>query len=267
MSSVSYTDFAGSAAENYARYFVPSIAQPVSTGLLVAADLRIGERALDVACGTGLIARHAAELVGSSGSISAVDIAPDMLEVARSTAQAADIDWRHSDATALPFPDETFDVVLCQLGLMLMTDRQAALREMHRVATPGGRIVVNTPGEIQPVFETIAGAIVDHIDPALGGFVRAVFSLPDPDTLATLLRSAGFEDVSSTTYTATLHLPTPADLVWQYITSTPMGAIVAGAPAAARAAMERQVVEALGPLVVDGGIPLDQRIALASGRR
>jgi 2-polyprenyl-3-methyl-5-hydroxy-6-metoxy-1,4-benzoquinol methylase len=82
MTSVTYRSFTGTAAENYERYFAPAIATPVSAGLLTAAALQPGERVLDVACGTGLIARVAAERVGRNGSVTGIDITPDMIDVA-----------------------------------------------------------------------------------------------------------------------------------------------------------------------------------------
>ena len=269
MGSVSYRDFTGTGAENYQRYFVPAIATPVSTDLLATADLQPGERVLDVACGTGVIARLAAEQVGPGGSVAAIDVAPDMIEVARGVPAppGVAIEWHATDATSLPFPDDSFDVVLCQMGLMFMGDRAAALAEMRRVLAPGGRVVVNTPGRIQPMFELMEQAIVDHISPELGGFVRAVFSLHDPEAVADLLREAGLSDVTSTVSTVTLRLPSPAEFLWQYINLTPMGPFVSQAPEAAQAALEQQVVDTWQPYVVDGATPVDQPMVTASGRK
>ena len=268
MSSVSFRNYTSTAAEIYERHFVPAIATPVSADLLSAAALQPGERVLDVACGTGVVARLAAEQVGTSGSVVGLDIAADMIDVAKAVPSAgAPIEWQVGDARSLPLPDNSYDAVLCQMGLMFMEDRPAAVGSMHRVLTPGGRLVVNTPGRIQPAFELMEQAIVDHISPELGGFVRAVFSMHDPDAVATLLRDAGLHDVTLTVSTATLRLGPPAEFLWQYINLTPMGPFVARAPEAAQSAMERQVVEAWEPFVVDGVTLLDQPMVIATGRK
>lgn len=267
MSSASYRNFTGTGAENYQRYFVPAIATPVPADLLRTADLQPEERVLDVACGTGLIARLAAEQVGPRGSVTGIDVAPDMIDVAESTPSPAGprIEWQVGDATSLPLPGDSYDVVLCQMGLMFMEDRPAALAEMRRVLAPGGRLVVNTPGRIHRTFELMEQAIVDHISPELGGFVRAVFSMHDPDAVATLLREAGLDDVSSTVSTATFQLPSPAEFLWQYINLTPMGPFVAQASETAQSAMERQVVDGWEPYVVDGATVVDQPMVIATG--
>ena len=268
MTIASYRHYSGTAAELYQSFFVPAIATPVSGELLRTADLRPGERVLDVACGTGVITRAAAEQVGQTGTVTAVDLAPDMLDVAKATpAGGAPIEWHRADAASLPLPDESYDVALCQMGLMFLEDRSSATAELHRVLTPGGRVVVNTPGRIQPPFEAMEQAIVEHIAPDLGAFVGAVFSMHDPSTLAGLLRSAGFTDVSSKEYITQLALPGPAEFLWNYINLTPMGPLVAEAAEEAKAAMEREVVEAWTPHVVDGTMPVDQPIALAWARR
>ncbi len=127
MSTVSYRDFTGTAAENYQRYFVPAIATPVSAGLFETARLQPGERVLDVACGTGVVARLAAEAVGSTGSVTGIDLAPDMIDVARATRAPAEppIDWHIGDAASLPFPDNTYDSVLSCRNWILRPSRTA----------------------------------------------------------------------------------------------------------------------------------------------
>jgi ubiquinone/menaquinone biosynthesis C-methylase UbiE len=135
----------GGAPELYQRYLVPAMTAVWAADLCDRAVLRPGQRALDVACGTGVVARIAAERVGMAGRIAALDISPGMLAVARSlsSADGAAIDWYEGNVLALPFPEEAFDVVLCQLGLQFFTDRSEALREIRRVLSPNGRLALN----------------------------------------------------------------------------------------------------------------------------
>lgn len=266
MTTVSYRSFTGTAAENYERYFVPKIATPVSVALLEVAGVQQGERVLDVACGTGLIARLAAGSVGPSGTVTGLDLSPDMINVARAESPST-IAWHVHDATSLPFPDDTYDVVLCQMGLMFMQDRHAAVAEMRRVTAAGGRVAVNTPGVIQPLFALMEQALVDHISADLGGFVQAVFSMHDPEGVASLLRDAGLADVTAAASTVTLNLGAPVEFLWQYINLTPMGPLVAQASTRAQEAMERQVVTSWQPFTRNDTISIDLPMVVASGRK
>jgi ubiquinone/menaquinone biosynthesis C-methylase UbiE len=262
--TTSYRTQTGNAAELYQSFFVPSIATPVSGELLRTAGLRPGDRVVDVACGTGIVTRAAAEKVGPTGSVIGVDISAEMLAVAGATpAAGAPISWQEADAASLPLPDQSCDVALCQMGLMFMENRAGAVADLHRVLTPGGRVVINTPGRIQPVFEAMEQAIVDNIDPNLGAFVSAVFSMHDPSMLAGLLTEAGFDAVQAKEYDATFDLPEPIEFLWNYINLTPLSALVAAAPEEAKAALERQFVEAGTFAVVDGRVPVVQPMALA----
>ena len=124
---------AGSAPENYERYLVPAIFGPFATDLVELSAIQPGERVLDVACGPGVVARLAAEVVGATGRVVGVDLNAGMLAVARTLplARGAPVEWREDDAAALQLPDGGFDVVLCQQGLQVFPDRPAALREKY----------------------------------------------------------------------------------------------------------------------------------------
>ena len=124
----------GNAPEVYERYLVPAIFGPWAPIVIAQAELQAGERVLDVACGTGVVARLAAQHVGTSGHVTGLDINPRMLAVARSLApaQGATVEWREGDAVALPLAEETFDVAFSQLGLQYFADRLQALRAVTR---------------------------------------------------------------------------------------------------------------------------------------
>ncbi len=268
MTTATFRNYSGTEAELYASFFVPTIATPVSHELLRVADLQPGERVVDVACGTGVITRAAAERVGPSGSVRGIDLSPGMIEVARKTpAAGAPIDWHAANAESLPLPDGSCDVALCQMGLMFMTDPAAAMAELHRVVAPGGRVVVSAPGPIQPRFADLERAIVDHLGPDLGAFVSTVFSMHDPTRLGALVRDGGFDHVTSHRYEVRLELPGPVEFLWNYVNLTPMGALIADVPETAKDAMEAQLVEAWTPHVVDGVTAFDQPMAIAAGAR
>jgi ubiquinone/menaquinone biosynthesis C-methylase UbiE len=211
----------------------------------------------------------AAERIGPTGRMVGVDPNPGMLEVAASlpAPAGAAIEWRQGSAESLLLPDESFDFVLCQLGLMFVGDRAAALRQMYRVLSSGGRVAINAPGPMPRLFEIFADALARHIGPDLSRFVRLVFSLSDADELARLLRDAGFREVGVEVITKTLYLPPPKLFLWQYVHSTPMGAVIANVDQAARDKLETDVVDGWQPFVADGALVLHLPMLVATGQR
>lgn len=260
--------FRATAPENYQRYFVPVIGRPLAEDLLREAELKPGERVLDVGCGTGVVTRLAAERVGGDGTVVGVDVNPGMLAVAKAVSPPElAIEWQEASAESLPLADESFDVVLCQLSLQFMPDRGRALEEMHRVLVPGGRLLLNAPGPADPLFETLATAMGHHISPQASGFVRAVFALHDESELQGLLRSAGFQEVGTHAETRELTLPPARDFLWQYVGSTPLAGIVADSTEEARAALEREVLAGWADFEEADGMSYRQRVVIASARR
>ena len=189
-----------------------------------------------------------------------------MIDVAKSVPAPYAIDWRIADAASLPLPDRAVDVVLCQMGLMFMENRTGAVAEMRRVLMPSGRVAVDTPGQIQPVYEVMERAIVEQISADLGGFVSSVFSMHDPEAVAELLPEAGLHDVSASDSTTTFRLPAPAEFLWPYINLTPMGALIGQAPDNAKEAMKKQFVDGAQPHVVDRMTMVEQPMVIATGR-
>ena len=234
--------FSGNAADNYERYFVPAIGAPLAADLVDAAALQIGERVLDVACGTGIVARLAAERVGETGRIAGSDVNRSMLEVARSLpAAGVSIEWHEADAESLPHADESFDAVLCQMGLQFVENKLAALREMRRVLVAGGRAVINVPGPAPAPMAAFADALGQHVGAKAAAFIHLVFSLHDPGELRQLLGAAGFGEIDVRRATKTLRVPPPEQFVWQYIYSTPMAGALSELDPQRRAALERDV--------------------------
>ena len=179
------------AAEAYEALHVPALFAQWSAAMLDAAGAAIGDRVLDVACGTGVLARAAAGRAGAAAAVAGADIDRGMLAVAARL--APQIDWRRADSVALPFADGDFDVVLCQFGLMFFPDRAAAIAEMLRVLKPGGRLAVAVWGAVADngayplaveLLERLAGRTAADA-------LRAPFVLGDPGTLLALCADAG----------------------------------------------------------------------------
>ncbi len=252
--------------DNYERYFVPMIGVPASKGLLAAAQLKPGERVLNVACGTGVVARAAAHAVWPTGTVAGLDISPGMLAAARKQISTENsVDWYEASAEAMPLPDRSFDVVLCQMGLQFMTNKPAAIAEMRRVLVPGGRALVTVPGPEPDLFSTMGDALGRWIGPEAAAFERTVFSLHDEAEIRRLLERAGFGRVELKAAVARLDVPEPQEFLWQYITSTPMIGGIAKVDDATRTAFERQVTNEWQRFRVNGGMKFDVRMTTAVG--
>ncbi len=152
------------------------------------------------------------------------------------------------------------------MGLMLFSDKAAALSEMRRVLTDGGRIALNTPGAINRPMEILAEALARNVNPDLAGFVHAIFSMSDPTAHEQLLREAGFGSVEANVAITTIRLPPPKEFLWQYINLTPLGAFVSQAPEEAQAALEADVVDQWQEFLERGAGAVDQPMVIATGR-
>lgn len=203
-----------SAADIYETFFVPALFQAWPEKLAGAAGIKAGQRVLDVACGTGILARHIAERVGDDRLVNAIDINEGMLAVARR--KAPGISWQRAAAEQLPFKDNSFDAVFCQFGLMFIDERAQAIREMQRVLRPQGQLVIavwdrleNTPG-----YLAVAELLEDLFGSGIANEIRAPYVLGDIDELRKPFTAAGIDDISITTVQGSARFPSIND--WMY---------------------------------------------------
>jgi len=187
--------------EMYERWLARPLFRPWAEIALDRVKLSSGDRVLDIACGTGVVARVAKERLGGSGCVVGVDLSPDMLAVAR--AAEPSIEWREGNAVALPLHEqEHFDVVVCQQGLQFFPDKPAAITQMRRALKKGGRLAVSTwrsDDEI-PFFRELRRVAERH----LGAIADRRHSFGDASPLEALLREKGFEDVQARTISRTI---------------------------------------------------------------
>jgi SAM-dependent methyltransferase len=182
-----------SAAEIYEEFFVPALFRQWTEEMADAAGIQKGRVVLDVACGTGVLARELAARVEPGGSVVGLDVNTGMLAVARR--QDSRVHWQQGPAEALPFEEHVFHAVVCQFGLMFFEDRIKALREMKRVCRPGGRVVVavwdaleNTPG-----YAAVTDLLLRLFGEEAANAMRAPFNLGDREEVRALFLEAGLD--------------------------------------------------------------------------
>ncbi len=201
-------------AQTYEDYFVAHQGRPWTEELLERATPQPGERVLDVACGTGIVARMVAQGANGRAQVAGLDLSPAMLEVARSVSarEGLEIAWYEGSASALPFPDGSFDLVLVQQGLQFFPDKAAALGEMYRVLAPGGRAATSTWTEItnNSFFEAFAEVIQKHLGTSA---MHTPFSLGDQTTLRSFFVEAGFDAIEIERVGRTARYPSPDTFV------------------------------------------------------
>ncbi|HYJ08593.1 MAG TPA: methyltransferase domain-containing protein [Polyangiaceae bacterium] len=195
------------AATAYEDFFVPAMFREWAPRVADAARIEAGARVLDVACGTGVVAREAARRVGPEGKVVGLDANPGMLAVAARLAPS--LAWQQGDAHELPFESGSFDVVVSQFGLMFFADRVRALREMLRVVAPGGRIAVCVWDALEnaPAYALEVELLEQYAGKAAADALRAPFVLGDRQEVERLFELAGAASITAKTVAGTGRFP------------------------------------------------------------
>jgi SAM-dependent methyltransferase len=195
-----------SAADVYEEFFVPALFLEPARLMARAADIKPGQLVLDVACGTGVLARQIAQET-SPGCVTGIDRNEGMLSVARRL--APEISWQNGLAETLPFADTVFDRVVSQFGLMFFDDPTKALREMRRVVKTDGRVVVAVWGPLEstPGYAAMVNLLQRLFGTQVADALRAPFALGDPDLLRGMLADTGAGRATIETVDITAHFP------------------------------------------------------------
>jgi len=202
------------AAEVYEEFFVPALfgewAPRCCDAAGIDAGAAKGQRLLDVACGTGCVAREAAR---RGAAVTGLDPNEGMLAVARRLGPK--VDWRDGVTEAIPFDDGSFDAVTCQFGLMFFEDRVKALKEMWRMTKPGGRLVVATWDALErtPGYAAMVALLERLFGAEIANGLRAPFVLGEPAEVLGLFEAAGIPGATVDTQVGTARFPSIADWV------------------------------------------------------
>jgi ubiquinone/menaquinone biosynthesis C-methylase UbiE len=240
-----------SAAEVYEEFFLPALFQEWTARLADAAQIAKGHQVLDVACGTGVLARTARERVGSEGSVVGVDINEGMLTVA--TRKAPEVEWRRASAEKLPFDDNVFDAVVSQFGLMFFDNQRAALTEMARVLRPGRYLAVavwdslaNTPG-----YAAMTALLNRLFGDKIAAALEAPFTLGDTNILQSLFAEAGMRNAEITTQIGMARFPSIQAWVHTDVKGWTLADMI---DEAQYQLLLREAEQALKPFVSEGGV-------------
>jgi SAM-dependent methyltransferase len=242
---------AGTGPAFYEEHLVPRLFAPLAERVVALVGAKAGTDGLDVACGTGAVARR---MAAAGVRVTGVDLNPDMLATARSLEPG--LTWVEGDAQALPFPPASFDLVTCQQGLQFIPDRGAAVRSIHGVLRPGGRVAVAVwrPLATTPGFDRLTDALDRHIGPDAGDVLRGPFALGDPGPVRALFSQVGFADVQVRGHCHPVRFASVDELVRSEIASTPLAVAATSWPPDAIPGLIADVTTMLADYIADDGV-------------
>ncbi|MEO1638934.1 MAG: methyltransferase domain-containing protein [Pseudomonadota bacterium] len=254
----------GNAAEIYEAQKVPAIFAPLAKKTLETVQLGPQDILLDVACGTGIVARTARQRFGPGPRIVGTDLNEGMIATARGLAgdDARTCEWHVADVTALPFPDATFSVAICQQGIQFFPDREGALREIHRVMQPGGRILISVWAGTSEFFTALAAALGRIISAEVGERSLAPFAFDDLDGVVSICLDLRCVDVSTTGITIDRVIDDPQVAIPKEIFANPVGPAVQAAGDAAMREIVTETMEALSAFRHGSGLLVPQHAHL-----
>jgi ubiquinone/menaquinone biosynthesis C-methylase UbiE len=257
------------AAEAYERYVARYILGPWAPLLVDAARLALGERVLDVACGTGVVARVAAQRVGPEGRVIGIDLNPGMIAVARSLfiPGGAPMQWLERSAVDLGIPEASIDAVLCQQGLQFFPDKPLALREMRRVLRAGGRLALSVWNSTGVYNRALGDALAHFVSDEIAARFCASRRAPAREELQRLAVEAGFVDVDIRVARINVCLPKLDKFALDHLSATPVAPVIARANPDARKNIGASVMQQLAGYSDADGVSYPEETYLLSATK
>lgn len=242
--------------------------------MLEAAQPRSGMHVLDLASGVGDPSLSIAEAVGPSGHVTATDLGPGMIGLAEELARAGglrNIEFRVADVEALPFPDESFDLVTCRFGVMFFPDQRKAFRECLRVLKRGGRVAFVTWGKREQAFlGTTVGILTKYIEmPPPDPDAPHAFMFGERGLLKSKLETAGFAQVNEQVRTVPGRWAGSPEEYWQQFTevAAPFRPLIAKLTPETRARAEAEILAGLRKISDGAAITMPLEIVAGTGIR
>ena len=190
--------FVGSIPENYDQHLGPVLFEPYATDLASRVNVPPKASVLEIACGTGIVTRHLRDSIPADARLTATDLNQAMMDYAAQKFRPEEnVAWKQADATDLPFPDQSFDTVVCQFGLMFFPDKPNAAAEVYRVLKPGGAFLFNVWDDIEvnDLARTAHAIILKFFPENPPDFYDVPFSFHEHQAIKSLLFGAGFHEI------------------------------------------------------------------------
>ena len=259
---------AADAAHRYERIVARHILGAWAPALVDTAHVARGARVLDLACGTGVVARIAAQRAGVEGQVFGVDLNPAMVSVARSlpAPEGARINWLEGSALAIPLGDASIDVVLCQQGLQFFPDRARALREIRRVLDRGGRLALSVWNSAGLYNTAVAKALARFAGKEIASRFHASRNAPGKGELERLTLGAGFSDVDVRISRMRVRLPALDRFVLEHLAATPVAASVAALDLESRQSIGVSVMREMQSFSDGDGVTYPEETYVVTGR-
>jgi ubiquinone/menaquinone biosynthesis C-methylase UbiE len=260
---------AGDSPAAYEEYLVPGFFKPWAETLVQLSSPSPGSTILDVACGTGIVARTAAAKTGSDARVIGLDINPQMLNKATEMAEkeGLEINWQQGDAGDLPFEENRFDHLFCQQAMQFFPEPQQVLKEMQRVLKPGGALALNILRSIQhnPAYKILADELEEHAGETAGTMMRSPFPDWNQKTIRNMAAEAGFGDILIHLEIISMRYPSPEEFLRREAASSPLAGEIESIDSETRMELINDLNDSLNDYVDDHGVifPMETTMVIA----
>jgi ubiquinone/menaquinone biosynthesis C-methylase UbiE len=240
--------FAGSVPANYDKYLGPILFEPYALDLVERLQGDDLNHVLELACGTGRVTKHLAQLIPESGTLVATDLNADMIEIAKTKVDRDNVQWMLADAQNLMFENEQFDHVVCQFGVMFFPDKEKSFAEAHRVLKRGGKFLFNTWESVEknPRIDVMWKVIYEVFENGAPDFLqKGPHSFYDQEKIKQFLRNAGFSNIKVETVEKNPSYTEPGDLIKGFADGSPLRNYLQEKGEEAQAAFRKRLQEEL----------------------
>ena len=257
----------GNAAALYEAHKVPSLFAPLADATIDAVAISKNDSIIDLACGTGILARKIRNKVGSHPRIVGTDLNENMIQIARSLNgdMARSCEWQIADICDLPFENETFSLAMCQQGIQYFPDKEGAMQEVYRVLAKGGRISLTVWCENSIFIQSVSDRLSQHVSKEAGRKALAPFSY-NAELLEPILSDIGFLDISIEKLSVNRIVKASNDRITDELMSLPVASLIKNKGQKILEKIVNAVIEDMGDYISDTNILTPQETRLIQAR-